>query len=347
MADPLEEFLIEYVDAAGGLAEALEPQVYDVLLPDTAKPLRLTFDPEALPEHPTAQMLTFGSPLLDELLQRAQGEGRLAVAFFDEVHLVPHAFEARVCREVILPQGTTLEFEETRPLYVTNTLFWFEGTFASDEKEQALYPAGVDRYYGRLVRYLEPLLAGERLSEVRGWAFPDAPAHSLDQAYLLARERVVRTVTAEANQRRHQLAAQQGQQSERMTKYFADLRAELTERLAKTQARGEDTSEEMDSLRQRLEALTREETLRLEELQRAAQLRVQLELLNVLHVKSPRLFVSAHLVSSTTKRNSLPLKLTWDPLTERTDPFDCPRCGQPTLELRLARGGELRCPHCG
>ena len=64
MPDPLEEFLIDYVDAVGGLADEIEPQVFDVLMPDVGDPAfsawaetpqRITFDPDALPEHPSAQ----------------------------------------------------------------------------------------------------------------------------------------------------------------------------------------------------------------------------------------------------------------------------------------------------
>lgn len=343
MSDPLEEFLIEYVDTRGGIADTVEPQVYDVLLPEAETPLRVTFDSEALPEHPNAQLLTFGSAVLDELVQQAQRGGRLASAFLDDVHLAPHGFEARLKRDVILPPGVTLEIQAARPLYVTHTLFWFETTFSSDEQEQALYPLGVERFYGRPVRYLEPLLASERLSEMRRWAFPDAPARPLAEAYLLAREHVVRTVTAEVNQRHLQLSAHQIQQRERMTNYFSDLRAELTERLRKA-AQHHDAAEETASLQQRLDALAREETLRLEELQRAARLRAQIELLNLLHVKIPRLFASAQLVRE--KHAPRAFTLTWDPLTEKTDPFPCPHCQNPTLELRLTRRGELGCPQC-
>lgn len=343
MSDPLEEFLIEYVDTRGGIAEAIEPQVYDVLLPEAETPLRVTFDSEALPEHPNAQLLTFGSAVLDDLVQEAQRRGRLASAFLDDVHLAPHGFDARLKREVILPPSAALDIQAARPLYVTHTLFWFETTFSSDEQEQALYPFGVERFYGRPVRYLEPLLASERLSELRRWAFPDAPARPLPEAYLLAREHVVRTVTAEANQRHLQLSTQQVQQRERMTNYFADLRAELSERLRKA-AQHQDAQEEIVSLQQRLDALAREETLRLEELQRAARLRAQIQLLNLLHVKIPRLFVNAQLVRE--KHAPQPLTLTWDPLTEKTDPFPCPHCQHPTLEQRLTRRGELGCPQC-
>lgn len=56
-SSPLEAFVRTYLETAGGAWEEVEPQVYDVLLPDTAAtsgPQRITFDPEALPEHPGA-----------------------------------------------------------------------------------------------------------------------------------------------------------------------------------------------------------------------------------------------------------------------------------------------------
>ncbi len=365
MSDPLEHFLLEYVDAVGGLTDAIEPQVYDVLLPDTDKPQRVAFDPDALPEHPSAQLLTFGSALLDELLEKAHARGRVGFAYLDDLHLTPHSLDQRVRRDLSLPEGLALQIESTRPLYVSHSLFWFEVTYLGDEKEQALYPVAVDRHYGRQVRYLDALLDGDRFSEIRRWHYPDAKPLPLDQSYLHARDAVVRTVRAEVKTRTHQMQIRHGGQIERMKRYYADLRAELAERIEKAATRGE----EIESLRLREHALDREETLRLDELERKAQLRVQLRLMNLLHVKIPLLFVNARLVAversvasperqpkgQPSKRVALrptPLNpkrtcnLTWNPLIEKTDAVVCPSCQHPTYELRLGRQGELRCPNC-
>src|SRR5262249_33034961 len=68
-ATPLEEFVRTYLETIGGAWDEVEPQVYDVLLPagEAAPPLppaanglpRITFDPEALPEHSGAQLASF------------------------------------------------------------------------------------------------------------------------------------------------------------------------------------------------------------------------------------------------------------------------------------------------
>src|SRR5260370_30887447 len=85
---PLEDFVRDYVEVIGGVWDEVEPEVYDVLLPpgedaaalDTAGRgvLRIAFDPEALPEHPGAQLASFGTPLIDRLLTDALRRGRSA-----------------------------------------------------------------------------------------------------------------------------------------------------------------------------------------------------------------------------------------------------------------------------
>jgi hypothetical protein len=341
--DPLEQFLIEYVDAVGGLADEIEPQVYDVLTPDAAMPMRVAFDPDALPEHPSAQLLTFGSAFLDELLARASVRGQIGLAFLDDVHLQPHALAQRVTRDLVLPEAVTLRIENMRPLYVTHSLFWFEVTYLGEEKEQALYPLGVDRYYGRQVRYLDELLNGERFTDTRRWAFADAQAAPLDRAYLEAREALVRTVRAEVHTRQHQTQTQLAEQIQRMKRYYADLRAELAERIERAMVHGD----EVESLRLRQDALNREEALRLDELARTAQLRVQLKLVNLLHIKIPRLFITTHVTAKQLPAiHPASLTLTWNPLTEKTDALVCRNCQHPTFELRVSRQGVLHCPEC-
>ena len=349
MQSPLEGFLQDHVEAVGGLWEEIEPQVYDVLWPDEDESVRMTLDPDALPEHPSAGLLAFGNPILDQLLEGARARGRVALAYLADVHLTPHALERRVRPDLALPEGAVLQVEAVRPLYVTHTLFWFEATFLSDEKEQALYSAAVDSYYGRTVRHLGPLLEGERLSEARPWPYPDAPALGLSISYLKAREQVMRTMTAEANNRKGEMKGRLVLQTERMVRYFTDLKEELEERLEKTVARGEDG----ESLRLRLEGLGREEALRLEEMGRKTMLRVHLKLINLLHLKIPWLFLTTHLMAAKGKGAranapalEVPLNLTWDPLLEKTNALDCPGCGHPTYTLVWTRRRELGCPAC-
>src|SRR3954464_12196619 len=96
---PLESFLREYLDKTGGVWDEIEPRVYDVALPSgTELPtgrgndsgvVRLTFDPEALPEHPSAQLASFGTPLVDRLLHDALRRGRSGQFYLAGLNLHP------------------------------------------------------------------------------------------------------------------------------------------------------------------------------------------------------------------------------------------------------------------
>ena len=78
---PLEQFLRDYAEATGGMWDEVEPQVYDLMLPfddgqESVDIVRVAFDPEAIPEHPGAQLASYGTPLIDRLLGDAVERGR-------------------------------------------------------------------------------------------------------------------------------------------------------------------------------------------------------------------------------------------------------------------------------
>lgn len=341
MTTLLEQFLRDYTEAADGIWDEIEPQVYDVLWSEQPLPVRLTFDPEALPEHPTAQLLTFGLPLLDELLSSAQERGQIAQVAYDNLNLQPYRLEQQVQRDLTVPTGMELKLSPPRPCYVAHAMFWFEASYLGDEKTQVILAAAIDRHYGRLVRHLDPLLNGEELSEERRWPFPDATAIPLPHAYRLARERVVRNVAAEANGQQRARREQANKEIARMERYFADMADELTTRMAKAATKGEETA----PLVQRKAALEREAATRIDELRRKAGVRVQLRLRNLLTLSIPRFFLHAQLHAP--KQQPIQLqRISWDPMTEKTDALACPQCGQPTYTLSFDRRKGLGCPAC-
>src|SRR3954469_13414569 len=98
-ANPLETFLRDYADVVGGLWDEVEPQVFDLMLPGPAGPggrgdgepdvVRIAFDPEAIPEHPGAQLASFGTPLVDRLLADAMEHGRRAELYLVGLNVAP------------------------------------------------------------------------------------------------------------------------------------------------------------------------------------------------------------------------------------------------------------------
>src|SRR5260370_5120354 len=123
-ASPLEAFMRSYLDTVDGVWDEIEPQVYDVLLPDavaeSGSMIRVTFDPEALPEHPAAQFASFGTPFIDQLLAAAVGRGRLAHFFMVGLNLSPHDLPGRVGRALTLPAPLDLAIHNVRALHFTH-----------------------------------------------------------------------------------------------------------------------------------------------------------------------------------------------------------------------------------
>jgi hypothetical protein len=339
---PLEAFLRDYAEVVGGLWDEVEPQVYDLMLPAGAEldVVRVAFDPEALPEHPGAQLASFGTPLVDRLLADAAARGRTGDQSMVGLNLSTQGLSGRVGRALTLADGLELALGRIRPLSFPQAVFWFEATFVSDQKEQDLLPVAVDLHYGRQVRHLDRLLDHARLASEPGVPLPEARHTGLARGYPIARDRVLRTVAALANARGRELTERVERQVARMARYYADLRAEAAGQAERARARGGDPA----ALVARREALDREEQVRTAEIRQKARLHVHLRLTNLLVIHQPKLSVAATVSGPRALRE--PLELVWDPLTESLEAVACPGCGHPTFALELAPPGRLACPAC-
>ncbi len=350
---PLEEFFRDYVEGTGGAWETVEPQVYDVLLPSAEAGneldpagqgiLRVAFDPEALPEHPAAQLASFGTPLVDRLLRAAAQRGRCAQAYLNGLNLAPHDLAGRVRRTLRLPEDLELEVRRVRTLHFAQTVFWFEATFVSDQKEHEILSIAVDLHHGRQVRHLEQLLDFQRLAEVPSRYLAEAHRMSVAAAYPLAREQVVRTLTSLANVRRRELTERVQRQIERMDRYYHDLQTELDEQMRRARKRGSDLAK----FAPRRDTLDREHRLRVAELRQKSTLRVQLRLVNLLVIRQPKLLLPSVAVPASRPTAATELDLVWDPLTESLEAVTCPQCGSPTYVFQLDRLSRPACPNCG
>jgi hypothetical protein len=349
-ASPLEEFVRTYLETVGGAWDEVEPQVYDVLLPAAAgaPPLpaaadglpRITFDPEALPEHPGAQLASFGTPLIDGLLSDAVKRGRCARFFLVGLNLNPYDLAARVRRAITLPPPLELRIERVRALHFGQAVFWFQAEFVSDQKEQEIVPVAMDLHYGREVRHLDALLDRIRLADHPAQPLPEARHQSAAAVYPAAREQVLRTLAPLAYARSRELTERLEQQIGRMTQYYADLRGELEEQ----GRRARDKDEAGARLEARRAAIDREEQLRVAELRQKNSLRVHLRLVQLLLIQQPKLLL--HAMITAPDRRPGHLELVWDPLLDTLEAAPCPTCGRPTFAFDLTRQGSIVCPAC-
>jgi hypothetical protein len=336
---PLEAFLRDYAEVVGGVWDEVESRVYDLMLPGEPEIVRIAFDPEAIPEHPGAQLASYGTPLVNRLLDDAVARGRHAELFLVGLNLAPQGLDGRIRRALTLPAGLELRLSRVRPLHFPQAVFWFEATFVSDQKEQDLLPVAIDLHYARQARHLEKLLDRSHFSETPWTPLAEARHVPLAAAYPAARDRVVRTVAALANTRSRELGERLERQVERMHRYYADLRTEVDDQARRASGRDEDPAK----FAARREALQREEQVRVAELRQKGALKVLLRLINLLVVHQPKLLLTAGVHGPGV---SDALELVWDPLVDGLEAVPCPECGQPTFAFDVNRPKRLVCPSC-
>jgi hypothetical protein len=284
---PLEQFVRDYVDARDGAWDQIEPQVYDLLV--GPEMLEVAFDPEALPEHPQAQLASLGSPLVDRLLADAAERWSFARLYRIGLNLHPHDLESRVRRCITLPADTSLGIERVRALNFPQAIFWFKATFASDQKEEEILPVGIDLHYLREVRHLEALLSPDRLSEEPEAALPESRHAGMMAGYRAAQGPVARTVSALANARRREWAGRIEKQIARMSRYYSQLRREAQEQAA----RGSDADAASARAASRLQSIDHEEGLRIAELKQKSAVRVTVRLTSLMRLQQPKLLIFA------------------------------------------------------
>jgi hypothetical protein len=348
----LERFMRRYLDSAGGMWEEREPQVYDVLLPpppvdaplaevSADRLLRIAFDPEALPEHAGAQLASFGTPFVDELLRDACARGRVARFHMIGLNASPPQAEQRLRRGVRLADGLEMRIDRLRALSFAEAVYWFHAAFVSDQKEEEILPLAIDLHHLRQVRHLDQLLVRSRLAEQPGQALPEAWRHSLLDGYVAAREEALRTFSVLANARGRALADRLDKQGARISRYYADLRGELAGQARRQREHGA----ALERLTARREAIDREEQLRIAELKQKSGLRVQTRLLQLLIVEQPKLLGQMSIFDERRRLHGS-AEVIWDPLLGAVEPVDCIACRRPTLALSLTRRGEVVCPDC-
>lgn len=351
MAHPvLEQFVRDYVESIGGVWDEVEPQVYDLLLPadsplaasaPAASPVvRLTFDPEALPEHPSAQLASFGTPLVDSLIGDALRRGSFQCLYFLGLNLAPHDLAGKARRAFSLPPDTDFRVLRARSMHFPQAFFWFESTFISDQKENELLSVAMDLHYSRQMRHHEKLLDPTRLADRPAQSLPEAPHIPLARAVPLARQEVLRTLGPMIHLRNRELTERLDRQVARMRRYYADLASEADA----SATRAKDNEEAKARIASRRQALLREEALRIAELRQKNTLRVTVRQLITLLIYQPKILLALSL--SLPKKPPLELSAVWDPLVEAIEAIPCPTCRTPTYTLTHDRLAGMGCPAC-
>ena len=338
----VEPFAVAAIEALGGAVEREAAGLYTVLWPDPAsKSLavrRLAFDPELVDEAPDAELVSFGSPVLEGLLNQATASGRVARAFLNAVAPASRQTAERLARSYRFAESVWTA-QGGRPWWLPVGVFLFRARYLSDVQEEDLVEVAVSLADGRLFRRLGEAVYRHGLAAEPLQAWPMLAERPAGEAYAIARHEIEQRLLAPLGRRRRELEARLAREHGRAETYFTELVRELEEQHAALPPESADQAR----LRTRLVAIRLERDRRLAELAKKYQLSAEVSLRSVLRLYLPRVVFAGALAG---KRTQAALTLTWDPLEQTGEPTRCFRCGALTYEIGLHRTGGVACPRC-
>jgi hypothetical protein len=338
----LEAFTLTALDLLGGAAEELTAGLYTALWPATGnghlETRQLAFDPELIDERLDAELVTFGSPALEELIQRATASGRVAQSFLTA--------PVSPTRTVVDQLARAYRFRDSawvaasgHPWWLPAGIFLFRVRYLSDACEEDLLQVAVNLADGRILRRLGEAVERHGLAADTAAAWPMMAEVPVGNAYALARAELEQKLVAPLGLRRRELAARVARESGRAAAYYDELIREREEQRADLAAAGPERAQ----AEARLTTLRLEREGRLAELRSKYRLEAEVSLRSLLRLYLPRLVVAGKLVA---KRGEAALALGWDPVEHAAEPVRCPHCRALSYELGLHGSGTPACARC-
>lgn len=367
----LKSFVLSCLQAIGALVDTPSYNLVEVVLPDEyaaelGKPafLRLAFSQEVAEAHPDAEYVTYGSPLVEGLIELARRRGLAIRWYINDVRLSkPGLFEIAK-KSIGFTNARLVPLEEAadRRMCFYYLLFNFKVSYISDEKQEALVPVLMNLNTGQPAHELQENWSGVMLDAERRfpemadaplfWRGRENPAlqplseESLEELYRRAARAVERRIAPTIASLQRRAARHLKLDRARINGFYDDLRAELERRLERARRSATDEAafeEKRRRIEEKLAAVELERRQKLADVEAKYRLRVVLDLINVALIAQPKLVTT---VGVKNRYASTTLALVWDPLLHRLEPPLCQVCKLPTSRLHLCANGHLACDDC-
>lgn len=340
--DGLEAFTLMALDLFGGAVEERTAGLYTALWPVSGarhlETRQLAFDPELIDEEPDAELVTFGSPVLEELVLRATASGRVAQAFLNAPVSPSRTIVDRLRHSYrFLESAWTAE--AGRPWWLPAGIFLFRVRYLSDAREEDLVQVAVNLVDGRILRRLDGAIERHGMATDLAEAWPMMAESPVGNAYTVARGELEQKLVSPLGFRRRELAARRSRESGRAAAYYDELIREREEQRAGLATEAPERAQ----AESRLATLRIEREGRLAELRSKYRLEAEISLRSLLRLYLPRIVLGGRLAA---KRGEAALSLVWDPVEQTGEPIRCAQCLGLTYEVGPHRSGAVACARC-
>ncbi|MTV50824.1 hypothetical protein GJ688_17980 [Heliobacillus mobilis] len=343
----IKPFVRDCLRRSGAIVEESGYELWEVLLSDDFSQrypdehLLLTFDAEVARETPESLFVTYGSPLLDVVVDQAKMYGKYTRLYWPGTSLQPP-------QNLVNKIQDQIQFLRCRPpsvemIWTAEHLFYaffFVCTFQSFEKTEELLPVVIDGYRGErrddFFQWWDAMLPAETP------AYNYTPASSLSAvaAYDLAcsiaehsaKERAQAIYDSSAVFRRRELS--------KIASYYMETEAALRKKWEAVQGDSADGADKQARLMAQIDATRADRQRRLVDAQDRYRVRTDLRLDHVLTLSVPRIHVRLNVQSG--KQVIQPVLL-YNPLSGQVEPIRCDTCGRPVTVVAPDKEGRFVC----
>lgn len=274
----LQQFVTETLESLGGAVMPVEYALCHVLIPEDYAPyfqnkteLELSFDFEVAQENPDSEFVTFGSYVLEQILELVHEKAKTATRYAVIDRLELGNPEKKISKFLQDEQGK-LELKKERPVFGIWAVFHYHIALVADERiettEQVWINLLTNEFDPKTQEQQNRIMYQERTSD----AYPIPAAIDMEGAYQAATEHV--KATGEQQKREHVDEREMTRDIDRITSYYDALVAENDKRATRKGL----SDEKQTEILQKSETIKLERDKQLQEIYNKAKGEVEISL---------------------------------------------------------------------
>ncbi|TLD41017.1 MAG: hypothetical protein JETT_2705 [Candidatus Jettenia ecosi] len=340
-----ENFLIDFVEASGGIAEQSSEGTYTILYGPQHTLKTVTLELEAAKENPHTELFLPGSDFFETIIHDATTKGRICSTYVlgslpiikliqsDAIKMFSFMEHKKEGIKKIEPQISPFQPRNLKVLSFT-----FQIRITTDIIEESLYTVSVDARSLKVLKNFIELIDKFHHYERYEEDTPDYRVHTPPECYQIAIDNIQQRSTSLITRKKQEVVNLRNKEAERIIKYYETLFQEAEELLMK---KAHDIKA-VEEIQTKQKAIQLQKQAALSDIELRYKMDAHLSLVSVLVTNYP-CYVSNISVPFTSQAREF--DILWNPLFTRFEPLNCPSCKGHTYQLIMLRSG-IQCQVC-
>ncbi len=340
----LQKFIIDYFLSVGAIIDVPSFALVEIVLPENVQDsfngqsfLKLAFDYEVAQENEDAEFVTYGSPMLDSVVDKSMSMGQYLkrYAIVDNVRIPPKGFQwIREKLNFVGCKSPSLDgavLEEQEYLLIT-----FRVSLESDEKVEMLEKVFIDRTNAVVAQGCLQHIEKAFLSPEPIIILPRAVGCGIHDVVSVAKEEMERVAYLRKQAFEEDVEKLKSTELKKIEKFYDDNRKHLLQRLAKSKDGDK-------SFEQKLEANEVDHKRRIEDVNDKYKIKTNISIDSVIVHLLPKARYSLKLVHN---GQAINFDVTYNLLSNEVDIPICPLCRKQHRSIYFNRNGQGVCKNC-